>query len=319
MGLEISVGGPNNEVVSGGLSYTRKGVYTYTMVYGAQRRIETSMATASLTSNVVLDENWNTLIPWDLTLAKTQRTKYQDHFRRYSINPLSLKLETIDVLRVVASADKSPRGFREFEANLTKLITPTPDAVNLTAYADIEVGSNWQQVEGITVQVDNNANVPSVLFNASIETKEKTKAYKKAVTITMVSLGSPYTDNYVLGSSAETDYIPFLVMKKDRFRSTVARKSYRDTPSGAVTDGVGIDSDADLTQFGNNISDTFGRIMSGGRTSLIGSSSLKVGDSITAINIYYEGAYVVKSVDLRVVSRSYSFPTDTTSIGFGRP
>jgi len=319
MTLSIAVGGPDNEIVSGGLSYTRKGVYTYTMVYGEQRRIETSLDdSAELVDNAQLAEDWDTTVTWNLALAKTERTKYQDHYRRYSLNPLSSNLKDIDVLRVVSSVNKSPRGFREFEANLTQLST---DNDVLSAYADVKDGATWEQAstKGITVSVDNDANIPAIMFNATADIKDATKDMPKAVTITMVSLGRPYTDNFALGSSAETDYIPFLVMEKNRFRSTVVRKSYRENPSGSATDGTGIDSDSDLTQFGTNISKTFGKIMTGSSVTLFGNVDFNVGDAVTTINIYYNGAYVAKTVDLRVASRTYSFQTDTTSIGFSRP
>jgi hypothetical protein len=223
-----------------------------------------------------------------------------------------------DVLKVIAAAPSTPRGFREFEATLVKLST---DAVELSPYADVEETEDvWVQAstKGLTVSVDNESNVPSILFNTTVDIKEVTKGMGKAVTISFWSLGRLFKEGYVTGSNIDTDFHPFMVVTKERFISEYVRDSYRDNPSGSETNAQGDSDSTKLTQYAANQQDTFRRIMSSGSASLVGYSDFRNGDSVVEIQVYYEGAYVSKTVDLLITSKRYNFENDTTSIGFSR-
>lgn len=319
--VTLYAGGPQNLITSGNVSYSRKGVYSYVFAYGNKKKVETTLAelSADLGDNLLLYKNWDTSVSWDDALAKTERAKYQDHYRRYSINANDPNLSDIDVLRTVSSSPSSPRGYREFDANLVKLST---DATELSPYADIDDDvDGWVQAstKGITVSVDNDSNVPSILFNSTVDVKESTKAMSKAVTISIVSAGRLYRDGFEEGSNIDSDYVPFLVVTKDRFISQRVEKSLRDTPDGSATSTLGADNSAGLNQYAVNQEDTFNKIMTSGSVQLYGNSFVDVGDIVSDIEVYYNGAYINKPTRLLVASRRYSFETDTTSIGFARP
>jgi len=316
---KLYAGGPDNNIASGNISYSRKGVYDYVFAYGNRTKIETtfidSEATASF-DNVLLVPNWDESVTWNPALAKTQRTKYQDHFRRYSMpGGANQEMAETDVLKVVASNASTPRGYREFESTLVKLST---DTVELSPYADIEVDTTWEQAP-FNVSVDNNSNVPSLLFNADIQTKNLTKDMGKAVTVSFWSMGRLYEEGYVTGSNIDTDFHPFIVVTKERFIDEQVRSSLRDTPSGSETNNSGDSDSTELAQYAANQQDTFRRIMSSGGASLVGyADGYRNGVVINEIQVYYEGAYVTKSTDLLITSRRYNFENDTTSIGFSR-
>lgn len=331
MAITISVGGSSNQITAGNISYSRDGVYSYVFVYGNKNKIETTVAevSASLSSNVSLEENWDTTVAWNASSAETDGTKYQDHYRRFSVAPDDTSLDEIDVLATVSGSPKTPRGYRDMQTTLIRKLTPTPaDTTEFSAYSTVKDGS-WTRTAdvGILVNTDANGNAPAILFNAKVEVKDETKDLPKAASITMVSLGRVYSDNFVVGSNIETDFIPFLVTKKDRFRAEYIRKSFRDNPSGTAIDGLGVNdgsvvspaTKSNIQQYAENQNDTFGRLQMGGGVTLIGNAAVNVGDTVSNLNIYYEGAYVSKSVEFLVVSRVYDFTTDTTAIDFGRP
>jgi len=317
--VTLYVGGPQNLITSGSVSYSRKGVYSYVFAYGNNKKIETTLAesSAALTGNLVLDENWDTSVAWDSALAKTQFTKYQDHYRRFSVTAADPKLAEVDVLRVISSTPSSPRGYREFHATLVQLST---DNTELSPYGAVKDGS-WVKAsaKGLLVDIDNDSNVPSILFTADVDTKNITKDMSKSVTISIVSAGKLYREGFEEGSNIDSDYVPFLVVTKDRFISQRAEESYRDTPSGSATSTQGADNSTELNQYAENQENTFNKIMTSGSVQLYGNSSTEVGDIINEIEVYYNGAYVNKPTELLVASRRYSFETDTTSIGFSRP
>lgn len=321
MSVTIVVGGAGNQVTGGNISYSRDGVYSYMFVYGDRKRIETTVAEvgALLTDNVVLEENWDTTVSWNSASAKTDRAKYQDHYRRFSIDPEDDNLATIDNLANTGS--NSPKGYREFETTLVRMKLPTQDATELSAYSDVENSGTWEQTSesGVSVNVDNNGNAPAILFNCTIDIKDETKGYNKSAVIRMVSLGRGYADKFVTGSNIETDYVPFMSIKKDRFKSEYVRESYRDNPAGTATNGTGIDDSGNISQYAINQNKTFGRLQMGGGVTLIGNAGVNVGDTVSTLSIYYDNSYVTKSVEFLVVSRVYDFTTDTTSIKFGRP
>jgi len=312
-------GGSSNNITSGNISFSRQGVYDYVFTYGNRLKRETTLVTdtpdVKFNNNLTLEPNWDTSVPWDAAEAKTKFTKYQDHYRRYSFNKDDTVLEQIDTLRTIDGSKTTPIGYREFESTLVKLST---DTVELSPYASIEVDTTWEKAPFIA-SVDNNSNVPSLLFNIDIQTKNITKDMVRAVTISFHSLGRLYKEGYVTGSNIDTDYHPFLVVTKERFRKEETVKTFRDSPATAGSTTTAGDTDqASLDQYAANQQDTFRRIMTGGTASLIGDYSVNTGDTVDSIRIYYDGAYVVKPVNLLVTSRSYSFETDTTTIGFSR-
>jgi hypothetical protein len=321
-GQIIYSGGPSNNISSGNISYSRKGVYDYVFTYGNRIKIETSFFDTVVSGsfdNPLLSENWDTSVAWNPVTAKTEGAKYQDHFRRYSTAGTDPNMAEADVLKTVSSSASSPRGYREFEETLVKLST---DPVELSPYAFVETDDDiWVRAstKGLSAEVDNDGNIPSILFNADIDAKDLTKDMGKSVTISFWSLGRLFIDGYVTGSNIDTDFHPFLVVTKERFRSEYARKSYRNNPTVASISTAGDTDLSEITGYAENQQDSFRRLMVGGGAGLIGyANDYKNGEIIDTVKVYYEGAYVDKSVGLLITSRRYNFETDTANIGFSR-